>query len=157
MGDETKNLLSGLDSTPVLLSEARRGNIQAAQQALEQAGILIMNGKTLPGELAQWIAEGLLGIASGDDARSLFHLKKPRGKRTKLSEELEHFVAVSIHHSSAGRHKGINADGVGQGAYAEAAEFFNISENTAEKLYKKYIDRIIHEEKLVRELRAENE
>lgn len=157
MANNPKGLIAGLDSTPVLLSQAENGDIEAAHELLEKAADLIAEGKPLPEELAMWVSQGLKAITQGADAKTIFNLRKPRGRPSKHSEEFERLVAESIHYSKAGRHKAINADGTSQGAYAEAAEYFGISENIAEKFYKSHIDNILIEEAIDRELRDENE
>jgi hypothetical protein len=156
MADGPKIKLADLDSTPVLLSQAKRGDTLAARQLLLSTARLISQGQPLPKELAIWIGRAIQGVAEGEDASAVFHLKKPRGKPQQLSDEMELFVAQSIHYSKAGLHKGTNADGSNRGAYLEAAEDFGISENTAEKIYQKYKAQIIYEDRLKREFDADS-
>jgi len=157
MAKNKESLLASLASQspfPVLISQAENGDIDAAQELLKAASKLLAQGNPLPEELATWIGEGLGRLAEGEDAKTAFKLKKPRGRRRKYTDEFERLVADSIHDSPAGRHKGLNADGT-PGAYLEAAEWFDIAENTAQSFYNRHLPSIAAEEDIRREFQNE--
>ena len=151
----SKNLLAGLSNIPVLLSKAKQGETSAAKELLDEASKLIKAGKVLPQELADWVSNGLAQLSispnPAETVKDAFDLRKPRGAPQKHSEEFEMLVADAIHYSGQGLHKGVNSSGAA-GAYDEAAIFFDISPNTAEKYYKKHVDSIHHEEQIRREI-----
>lgn len=156
--DETeKRTLAGLDHSPVLLSQAKNGDRDAAKQLLKYTATCIANGDALPGEIADWLSASLTAIANGEKADDVLYLRKRPGRPPMHSDEMQRFVAESIHYSTEGRHKAINSNDESTGAYSKVGAFFGISENTAEKYYKAYIDFIIAEEEIDQELRREDE
>jgi hypothetical protein len=138
------------------ISMAKNGDHHVAEDILSRASELILQGKPLEGDLAAWISTGLKKVANGEDAGNVFKLKKPPGTPRKHREEFERLVVESIRSSQAGRHKGLSADGTTRGAYLEAAEEFDIAENTAEKYYQKHIHFIEAEEEIRRDLQDEH-
>lgn len=155
MAEDNKNPLKNLDLYSVPLSQSKNGDYLASRELLKGASNLLAKGELLPKELAAWVSQGLAKLAMGENANSAFNLSRPRG-RPGLSEEMEELMAEHIRSSKAGLHKAINSDGSGQGAYAEAAASFGISANSAEKYYKKHIDRILMQEQIMQEIIDEN-
>ena len=109
------------------------------------------SGGTLPQEVTVWIAQGLEKITNGTSGKAAFRLSAPKGK-PPASEEFQRLVAESIHRCAAGKHKALSADGETMGAYEQAAEFFDISANTAAAYYQRWIEIILAEEQINREL-----
>jgi hypothetical protein len=153
---EMNDLLKSLSTTAVTVGQAERGDRLAAKELLIKASKLLIIGEPIPKELASWLGKALGNIAEGEDPKSALNLKKPRGKPEKYTDEFQQLVAGSIHSSEAGLHKGENKDETKLGAYAQAAEDFGISANTAEKFYKKHIDIILQEEEIRQEFQKEN-
>jgi len=151
MADGTESLLKGISNIPFLILQAEDGDYPSVKQLLHETSALLNEGTPLPPDLANWIGRGLKNLAEGGNEKSAFGLRKPRGKPSAYSEEFERLVADSIHYSKLGRHKGISKDGANQGAYIEAAGFFGIAENTAEKFYKKHLESILMEEQIRQE------
>ena len=151
MEDDTKSLLAGLDSTPVLLQQAEKGDHVAAKELLEIAARQLETGGALDPEVTAWLAQGLARLAEDGDGKKAFGLAAPRGKRP-ASDEFQRLVAVFIHESKAGKHKALSADGETFGAYEQAAEAFGISPNTAADYYNRHIDSIRTEEQINRQL-----
>jgi transposase-like protein len=154
MTDDIREILKSLDITPFEIRDAKQGDHFKARALLAQAAHALRHGAPMHPELAEWIADGLETILRDEPAKKAFNLSKPRGHHSEYSEDYKRMVAKSIHGSGLGLHKGLNEQGP-VGAYAEAAEQFEISANTAEKWYKEYQD----EFEVADELRqaAENE
>lgn len=157
MDDTKKRILAGLDHSTTLLSQARNGDRDAAKQLYKYIATCIASGDALPGEIANWLSRSLTAIANGENADEVLYLRKRPGRPPTHSDEMQRFVAECIHYSTEGRHKAINSNDESTGAYSKVGAFFGISENTAEKYYKAYIDFIIAEEEINRELRREDE
>jgi len=150
------DLLKLFSTTAVTVGQAEGGDRLAAKELLIKASKLLISGEPIPKDLASWLGKALGNIAEGEDPKSALNIKRPRGKPEKYSDEFQQLVADSIHYSDAGLHKGESQDETKLGAYAQAAEDFDISPNTAEKFYKKYIDSIVQEEVIRQEFQEEN-
>jgi len=157
MAKPTRNPLAELNTLPIFLHEARNGNTKAAKRLLMDLASRLHVGGTLTKAESQWLGVSLMAIAEGEDPKKVLYLKKHPGRPRGHSEEFQRLIATSVHYSAAGRHKSINKDGLSVGAYTEVSEFFEISENTAEKYYKAHIDQIMQEQQINRALHDEND
>ena len=151
MADNSKRPLSDLDIYSVPISEAERGDRQAAIELLKKSAQLVKEGEPIPQILAQWLSTGLQELAKEAPSTKAFNLSKSRGRTPQLSEEERRWISEEVHYSKAGKHKAINADGSFQGAYATVAQENGISENTVESIYKIHKEIILLEEKLRKE------
>jgi hypothetical protein len=158
MADKPKNLLAGIDPTPVLVQNAEKfRDHHAAKELLRIASKCALEGKPVPDGMREWLSHGLQKISEGTDAKLVFKHVPKSGRPPQHSEEFQRLVADHIRWSGLGLHKGMNADGTGMGAYLDASIRFDIAENTAEKFYKVHIESIIEEEKIRQELALDNE
>lgn len=151
------DLLKSLSTTAVTVGQAEGGDRLAAKELLIKTSKLLISGEPIPKELASWLGKALGNIVEGRDPKAAFNLLKPRGKPQEYTDEFQQLVAGSIHSSKTGLHKGDHEDETKLGAYAKAAQDFDISPNTAEKFYKNHIDSILQEEEIRQEFYEEND
>jgi hypothetical protein len=154
MAKVKKNPLGHLSTVPDLISQSQKGDHTASRQLLQLAAVLLIEGSPLRADLAGWIGAGLEKVAKGETANSSFDLAKRKGN-PGYGEEFERLIAETVHHSTSGRHKAINADGTSQGVYAELLERYGLSATTSGDFYDNHIDNILLDEKIRQEFSNE--
>lgn len=141
MEKDKNGSFSDMDEFIVDIQRAQEGDVIAAKYLIKNAGALILQGKSLPPDLADWLGHALTLAGSSTtphkDIVDAFNLRLPAGRKPKHTEETERLIAQSIHESKLGKHKAYSAKGE-MGAYNQAALEFCISENTAASYYKKH-------------------
>jgi len=149
-----KKDLARLDISAVEVQKAKEGNIQAAKALLKKAASYLTSRKQMPDALKEWLSNALIEISEGtkhpDEALCL---KKKPGRISKISEETQELIALSVH-ELPGLHKSGRADG-SLGAYAEVGERFGLSPTTIEKIYRKNIDAYLLGQQINDEIKAE--
>ena len=130
------NLFSNLQTWPVELGKANKGDPESAKYLLTLISEAIGNHEVLPAELSLWFAQAVDKLSNDISAEQAFGLQAKRGKKPSLSEDEEELLYATFKTRNGKRHRAETKKK--NTTYATISEEFNISPNTAERIIKEH-------------------
>ena len=138
--DNIKLSITGLETWPIDIQEAIKGDKNAAKNVLVAINRHLVKGEPLPEELNDYLICAITKTIESSNPKKAFLLSGKQGKQKKLSYDARESVARKVYELSLtrGLHRSEGKTPKKNGAYYQAGIDFGITPETAERCFEEF-------------------